>query len=244
MGHYIKITGRGYLKNIDLSKDIDWQSRFSKQLTLAYSAESQTEAEVFKADVLAAMEKERDKQKHIHDVALKLVTFPEMFDSEVAILSFLKKNKINYTNYDWYGFYKLVHTTLKAYNVKEAINQFENGYWGYKHYCREYNSTKTACDLIRKGKVVELDNNIVNFKASKKKKVAWKESANGKNKASKKWCICCGAEIPGAKYLRVGYEYVCPYCISKLGKEAEADVKRLGEEMAKAYKTAIFVGSL
>ena len=111
MGHYIKVTGRGYLKAVDFNKNIRHQSLFSKQLTLSYCADSDSEAENLKQGVIDNLENSNKMAQEVLETAIAIHSFPEMFKSLQDVIDFIHKRGID-KSYDqqssWHGLYSML----------------------------------------------------------------------------------------------------------------------------------------
>lgn len=259
MGHYIKITGRGYLKNVDLTYSVDYQNKFSKQLTLAHCADSKEDAIAYKNKVVAKIKEEADLIETVYNTALKIITFPEMFNTKKDVLTFISKNVSSDIDkkigYGYSGYYKSLtyyfdnNCWKPSKTVEEAIGKFKKAYDGYERIEGAYKSINTASKLIEKASIVQLDNYNVTVTNGKIKKAQWYTSMACGNDNTEKYpdkihCTCCGAAIPGGKYLgRIGAT-ICPYCIVKFAEEAQRNIEKLGPDMAKAYQKALFVKNL
>ena len=163
MGHYIKVTGRGYLKAVDSNKNLSLgrQSLFSKQLTLSYCADSESEADILKQGVIDNLENSNKMAQEVLEAAVAIHTFPEMFKSLNDVMDFIHKRGID-KSYDqgssWHGLYSMLTQNFVKSNfyneeltIERAMEKFnsENYYGqGFDNIKRECKSIATSLKLL------------------------------------------------------------------------------------------------
>lgn len=225
--YYIKVTGRGFLKDITKKWHNGW---FSKQHSLAINFENKLDAIEFKT---LAIDKTKASIKKLQSQIDGVANLIENWDSIQESVRATILNKFDYSTY-------------YASNKERFL---KNSYGGYGHARKKLGIKQKLLPKLEKSKVI-LDEASILFFPKKKGEIKWLDAPHSVTSPSDRiYCNGCGGVIPGAKYLSLKNEswhrvYLCPFCAGKLAEEASKMTANIEPKLADQYKKDAFMEML
>lgn len=224
--YYIKISGRGFLKDITKKYHNGW---FSKQHNLSASFETEDEAKSLKQFAINKLkEMIKDDQRRIDGVACVVNNWNGYTKS--------KRNEI------------LEKFDFSTYHI-ETLDDFIKHYWGYRRVSSSLKVNQNLLPKLEKSKII-FDECKILFFPNKKGKIEWVDATKSISRPSERiYCNGCGGVIPGARYLKIKGEsrnlvYLCPFCALKLAESAVKVADTVPENLKKQYKQDAFMENL